>query len=92
MITITTLTNSFILNGAQYPKGSLVVTPTSEGVKIGHVYADFSKTTVDGQTYVTAQSLYQALDTKLFKSGGGAPGEGVQDQSSTPSNISFPNQ
>lgn len=76
MITITTLTNSFILNGSQYQKGSLVVTPTAGGAKIGSFYDSFQNISVDGRTYATAEELHTALDTKLFKSGGGN-GSGV---------------
>lgn len=76
MITITTLTNSFILNGTQYNKGALIVSPTATGAKFGYLYAKLDEIEVDGVTYSTIEELHTALDTKLFKSGGGN-GSGV---------------
>src|SRR5690606_1523042 len=78
MIEIVTKTNSFVLNGIQYAKNDLTVQPTTTGVKIGHFAAKLDEVTIDGSSFASLDELHSALDTALFKKGGGAPGEGVQ--------------
>lgn len=78
MIQITSLTNSFILNGRLYQKGSLTFTPTPNGLSVSNFSASFANITIDGETFDNMEDLRNALNEKVFKSGGGSTGEGVQ--------------
>lgn len=79
MIEIVTKTNSFVLNGIQYAKNDLTVQPTTTGVKIGHFAARLEDVTIDGATFSNREDLMDALDSSIFKKGGG-DGDGVTQE------------
>jgi hypothetical protein len=78
MIRITSLTNSFILNGRQYQRGELTFSPASEDrISVSNFTAGLADIEIDGETFDTMEALQSALDEKVFKNGGSGTGEGV---------------
>lgn len=80
-VTITTLTNSFILNNVQFQKGSLAInTNALPLVQIGNYNTAVADITADGQTFANAQAFQDwAANTKMFASKGGGGGGGNVD-------------